>query len=84
MNFDILTLFPEVFDGVFSKSIIARAIKNKKIKINFHNLKKWAWNNYGAVDDRPYGGGPGMLIRVDVVDKAIEETRNKKQETRII
>ena len=39
MNFDILTLFPEVFDGVFSKSIIARAIKNKKIKINFHNLK---------------------------------------------
>ena len=84
MNFDILTLFPEVFDGVFSKSIIARAINNKKIKINFHNLKKWAWNNYGAVDDRPYGGGPGMLIRVDVVDKAIEETRNKKQETRII
>ena len=84
MNFDILTLFPEVFDGVFSKSIIARAIKNKKIKINFHNLKKWAWNNYGAVDDRPFGGGAGMLIRVDVIDRAIKEVRKGKQKARII
>ena len=84
MKFDILTLFPELFDGVFSKSIISRAVKNKKIKINFHNLKKWAWNNYGAVDDRPFGGGAGMLIRVDVIDRAIKEVRKGKQKARII
>lgn len=84
MKFDVLTLFPEMFESVFSKSIIARAIKNKRIKINYHNLRKWAWNSYGSVDDRPYGGDVGMLIRVDVVDRAIEETRNQKQETRII
>lgn len=84
MKFDILTLFPELFDGVFSKSIISRAVKNKKIKINFHNLRKWAWNNYGAVDDRPFGGGAGMLIRVDVIDRAIKEVRKGKQKTRII
>lgn len=84
MKFDILTLFPELFDGVFSKSIISRAVKNKKIEINFHNLKKWAWNNYGAVDDRPFGGGAGMLIRVDVIDRAIKEVRKGKQKTRII
>lgn len=84
MKFDILTLFPELFDGVFSKSIISRAVKNKKIEINFHNLKKWAWNNYGAVDDRPFGGGAGMLIRVDVIDRAIKEVRKGKQKARII
>ena len=84
MKFDVLTLFPEMFESVFSQSIIARAVKKKLIKINYHNLRKWAWNSYGSVDDRPYGGDVGMLIRVDVVDKAIEETRNKKLETRII
>lgn len=84
MKFDVLTLFPEMFESVFSQSIIARAVKKKLIKINYHNLRKWAWNSYGSVDDRPYGGDVGMLIRVDVVDKAIEETRNRKLETRII
>ncbi len=84
MRFDVLTLFPEMFESVFDKSIIARAIKKKIIKIDYHALRKWAWNNYGSVDDRPYGGDVGMLIRVDVIDKAIEETRNKKLDTRII
>ena len=83
MKFDVLTLFPEMFESVFSQSIIARAVKKKLIKINYHNLRKWAWNSYGSVDDRPYGGDVGMLIRVDVVIRH-EETRNRKLETRII
>ena len=72
MQFDIITLDPEMFESPFGGGIIGRAIKNKKIKIELHQMRKWAWNNYGAVDDKPYGGGVGMLIRVDVVDKAIK------------
>jgi len=72
MKFDIITLFPEMFEGVFDKSIIGRAKEKGLIEINYHQMRQWAWNNYGAVDDRPYGGDVGMLIRVDVIDKAIK------------
>lgn len=76
MKFDILTLFPEMFDGIFEKSIIGRAQKKGVVKIKFHQMRQWAWNDYGAVDDKPYGGDVGMLIRVDVVDRAIKEITN--------
>lgn len=76
MKFDIITLFPEMFEGVFDKSIIGRAKEKKLIEINYHQMRQWAWNNYGSVDDRPYGGDVGMLIRVDVIDKAIKKITN--------
>lgn len=77
MKFDIITLFPEMFKNVFDKSIIGRAKKKEIIKIETHQMRKWAWNSYGAVDDKPYGGDVGMLIRVDVIDKALTELRDK-------
>ncbi|MFA5024965.1 MAG: tRNA (guanosine(37)-N1)-methyltransferase TrmD [Candidatus Shapirobacteria bacterium] len=83
MKFDIITLFPEMFEGVFNKSIIGRAKEKDLVEINLHQMRQWAWNSYGAVDDKPYGGDVGMLIRVDVIDKAIKEileTRNEKTE----
>jgi tRNA (guanine37-N1)-methyltransferase len=76
MTFDVLTLFPEMFEGFKAASIIGRAIKNNKIEVNTHLLRNWAWNNYGAVDDRPYGGGPGMVIRADVIDKALKDLKS--------
>lgn len=76
MKFDIITLFPEMFNGVFDKSIIGRAKEKGLIEINYHQMRQWAWNNYGAVDDRPYGGDVGMLIRVDVIDRAIKKITN--------
>ncbi|MFA6007331.1 MAG: tRNA (guanosine(37)-N1)-methyltransferase TrmD [Candidatus Shapirobacteria bacterium] len=88
MKFDIITLFPEMFEGVFDKSIIGRAKKKGLVEINYHQMRQWAWNNYGAVDDRPYGGDVGMLIRVDVIDEAIKSIKSKslksKAKTRII
>ena len=66
-----------MFEGVFDKSIIGRAQKNELVKIECHQMRQWAWNSYGAVDDKPYGGDVGMLIRVDVIDKAIKEIKNK-------
>ncbi len=74
MKFDIITLFPEMFSGPFSKSIIKRAQNNGLIEINLHQLRDYATDKHKTVDDRPFGGGPGMVIKVDVVDKAIRDT----------
>jgi len=76
MKFDIVTLFPKMFEGVFGESMIKRAVDKKLIEIKTHDMRQWAWNNYGAVDDKPYGGGVGMLIRVDVIAKAITDITN--------
>lgn len=79
MRFEIITLFPEMFESVFSKSIMRRALDKKIIEIKYHQMRKWAWNNYGSVDDKPYGGDVGMLIRVDVIDKALKEIKEKSK-----
>lgn len=88
MKFEIVTLFPKMFEGVFGESMIKRAVEKKLIEIKTHDMRQWAWNNYGAVDDKPYGGGVGMLIRIDVIAKAITEITNYelriKEKTRII
>ena len=76
MKFDIVTLFPKMFEGVFGESMIKRAVDKKLIEIKTHDMRQWALNNYGAVDDKPYGGGVGMLIRVDVIAKAITDITN--------
>jgi tRNA (guanine37-N1)-methyltransferase len=71
MRIDVITLFPEFFDGFKSHSIIQRAIKSKKIEIVVHNLRDYSLDKYKTVDDHPYGGGPGMVLKVDVVVPAI-------------
>lgn len=72
MVFDILTLFPEMFSGPFDQSIIKRAQDKKLVEINFHDLRDFAYDARGSVDDRPYGGGVGMILRIDVVARALE------------
>jgi len=78
MTIDILTIFPDMFIGVFGSSIIGRATGTGLIKINIHNLRDWSDDNYKSVDDRPYGGGAGMVMRIDVVDRAIASLRTEK------
>jgi len=82
MQIDVITLFPKMFESPFGESIIGRAIKNNLLSLKLHNMRDWAWNSYGAVDDKPYGGGVGMLIRVDVIDKALKQI--KKNNSRVI
>ena len=76
MKIDILTLFPKMFESPFDESIVKRAIKNKIIKLNIHNLRNWAIDNYGTVDDKPFGGDVGMLIKPEPVYKALDEIFN--------
>lgn len=72
MRFDILTLFPEIFAGFFRESLIADAVETGRIAFRLHQLRDWAYGKHQSVDDRPFGGGPGMVLRSDVVVPAVE------------
>ena len=78
MKFKILTLFPNMFDGFLSESILKRAIENKKIDISIHNIRDYANNKHSKVDDTPYGGGAGMLLMCEPIFNAVEDVKTKK------
>ncbi|MEK7142049.1 MAG: tRNA (guanosine(37)-N1)-methyltransferase TrmD [Patescibacteria group bacterium] len=82
MRFDIITIFPESLRGYFNASILGRAQKNKKIEINLHNLRYFAQDKHKKVDDKSFGGGPGMVLKAEPIIKAIEKI--KKTKTKII
>jgi len=77
VKIDILTLFPDMFKGPFSESIVKRAQKKDVVEIKIHNLRDWAKDKHKSVDDKPYGGGAGMVLRVDVVDDALQDLKKK-------
>lgn len=77
MKISILTLFPEMFVGPFSQSIIKRAQEKNLVEITFVNIRDFGIGSHKSVDDKPYGGGTGMVLRVDVVDKAIQFAKGK-------
>jgi tRNA (guanine37-N1)-methyltransferase len=72
VRIDILTLFPEVFRGPFEASIIGRAVEAGLVQVFVHNIRDYAEGRHKAVDDYPYGGGPGMVMKVDPVFRAVE------------
>lgn len=78
MKIDIITLFPEMFEGPFDTSMLKKARDKGLVEINIHNLRNWAEDRHKTVDDRPYGGGVGMVLRVDVMDRAISEIKKQK------
>ncbi|MFH2013642.1 MAG: tRNA (guanosine(37)-N1)-methyltransferase TrmD [Patescibacteria group bacterium] len=78
MKFNIITIFPEIFDSYFNESIIKRAQDKKKIKINIHNLRDYTKDKHKSIDDKPYGGGPGMVMMVEPIYKAIKKIKKGK------
>lgn len=76
MKITILTLFPEMFSGPFDLSIIKRAQEKNLVEINFVNIRDFGIGKHKVVDDRPFGGGTGMVMRVDVLDNAIQSVRD--------
>lgn len=72
MIFNIITIFPKIFDSYFNESIIKRAQEKKIIKIKTHDLRKWTTDKHKTVDDTPYGGGAGMLMKIEPLYKAIK------------
>jgi len=84
MRITIITLFPEMFESVFSSSILKRAQSQKKIEIKIVNLRDFGIGRHKLVDDKPYGGGVGMLLRVDVLDRAIKAVKNRGKNQKVI
>lgn len=75
MRFDILTLFPEMFPGYLSQSLLKLAIDNGLVGVHLHNLRDWATSKHRSVDDRPFGGGPGMVLRPEPVVDCVESVQ---------
>ena len=73
MRIDIVTLFPEMFPGPLGESIIGRAAARNLVRINAVDLRKYTDDARGTVDDKPYGGGPGMLMKVEPLVRAVED-----------
>ncbi|HUW72215.1 MAG TPA: tRNA (guanosine(37)-N1)-methyltransferase TrmD [Candidatus Humimicrobiaceae bacterium] len=85
LRFDIITIFPKIFKSFLKESLIARAQKKKLIKINIHDLRKWASDRHKTVDDRPYGGGLGMVLKIEPIFKAVKELKKSaSRRTKII
>lgn len=87
MRFDIVTLFPAIFDGYLTQSLLDKAIQRRLVEIHRHDLRDWARNNpHRQVDDRPFGGGPGMLIQVQPTVECVEavEAMDERPARRIL
>jgi len=90
INFDIITIFPKLFDSFLNESIIKRAQKQKLIKVRIFDLRRWAKDPHKSVDDKPFGGGRGMVLKLEPIYKALcslrksglqkSEIRNPKSE----
>jgi tRNA (guanine37-N1)-methyltransferase len=79
MKFDIITIFPDIFDCYFSQSILGRAKNQGFVDIKIHNLRGWTDDKRKTVDDVPYGGGPGMILKIEPIFKCVEHVRSKNQ-----
>ena len=80
MRFDVLTLFPEMFSGYLTQSILKLALDRGLVQINLWNIRDWATSKHKSVDDRPFGGGPGMVLMCEPVFAAVEAVQAKADE----
>ncbi len=89
MRFDIITLFPRALDGYFKESLIARAQEKKLIDVRIHDLRRFASGRRRQTDDRPYGGGPGMVLKIEPLVRTVRSitqrlTKSEKRKTLVV
>jgi len=72
MRFDVLTLFPAIFEGYLGQSLLKKAIEAGLVDVQLHDIRRWSRDKHHKVDDRPFGGGPGMILQVEPVVEAVE------------
>jgi tRNA (guanine37-N1)-methyltransferase len=80
MRFDVLTLFPEIFSGYLGQSLLSKAIDRKLVEVCLHDFRNWCRDKHHQVDDRPFGGGPGMVIKAEPVVECVEAVRQLNEE----
>jgi len=84
MRIDIITVLPELLRSPFDASIMKRAIDKGLVEVHFHNLRDYATNKYKSVDDYPYGGGAGMVMMIEPIDKCISQLKSERDYDEII
>jgi tRNA (guanine37-N1)-methyltransferase len=77
MRFDVVTLFPDMFTGYLGQSLLNKAIETERVAVHVHNLRDWSKDKHHTVDDRPFGGGPGMVLKVDTVVECVEQVQSE-------
>jgi tRNA (guanine37-N1)-methyltransferase len=77
MRFDVLTLFPDIFQGYLGQSLLKRAIQAGLVDVRLHDIRDWSLGKHNTVDDRPFGGGPGMVMKVEPVVACVEAVRSQ-------
>lgn len=77
MRVDVITLFPGMFPGYFQESLLHKATQRKLLELHLHDIRLWSRDKHQKVDDRPYGGGPGMVLKVEPVVECIEDVRRQ-------
>src|SRR5512145_353692 len=77
MRFDVLTLFPEMFSGYLTQSLLKLAIDRGLVRIDLHNIRDWTHDKHHCVDDRPFGGGPGMVLKPEPVVESVEAVQSE-------
>ena len=84
MRIDIITVLPELLKSPFEASILKRAVEKKLVEVHFHNLRKYSIGNYKQVDDYQFGGGAGMVLMIEPIDKCISELKKEREYDEII
>lgn len=77
MRFDVLTLFPAIFSGYLGQSLLNKAIQRGLISVQLHDIRDWTKDKHRSADDRPFGGGPGMILKVEPVVECVEAVRQQ-------
>ncbi len=84
MRIDVLTLFPDMFPGYVGQSLLKKAVDAHLVEINVHNIRDWARGKHRQVDDRPFGGGPGMVLRPEPLVECIEDVQRHTDPGRLV
>lgn len=84
MHFDILTLFPALLESPFTESILGKAVDRGLVSLELHNLRDWAEGRHQVTDDTPYGGGDGMVMKVEPVSRALADLKHRRPASRIL
>ena len=84
MRIDVLTLFPGIFDGYLSQSLLKKAIDAKLVDVQLHDIRQWSKDKHRKVDDRPFGGGPGMILQVEPVVECVEAVQQMAVAGRLV
>ncbi|MBL7157373.1 MAG: tRNA (guanosine(37)-N1)-methyltransferase TrmD [Candidatus Omnitrophica bacterium] len=84
MKIDILTLFPGMFKGVLGESMVKIAQEKRKVRVRVRNIRNWAYDNHRTADDKPYGGGSGMLLKIEPIHRALASVKSTAKGRRVV